>query len=474
MTRRVFIPFTVAAAMLVAACGAGPDVTGSPSTVPMSGGASQVIPTPGDARQASGEGSWEFPACDDVPSVTAPVEAYGVEPIYVANEMPVEAVRSWAVQQPGYQGIWIDRGHNGWITVAFSQEAEQRTADIEREFPGVGVVAVGVDYDVSDLEALRSRIHSELTTTLGDSFASWVSEGKGVVGLGVGVLTAEIRTELTARYSGLPLCVDGRDPATVPAPGPQPQSGDGWVLLVDEPHGGQAYRTGIAYDNESLDRLWKAVGLDSPIPEVDFQAQVVLWFGAVFGSSCPDIRLDDVIVDGSTVHALIVLPDPPVACTADANPHAFVVALERTRLPEGPFMIQLDENGPPPGAPEERTVVATDLSQPGSVASPDQIGLDPNLLEPHLIESGDIIEPGFPQPYRLYIHCGIQWLGKFNDVNWHTDEIMPAAWDPLVTGSETIDLTVTLYVDPEARVEAEANDVTITYSPTSDPIPGCD
>lgn len=464
MRRRVMITLTAVVAVLAAACGMGSDVAGSPS----------VLPTAGNSSRETNAGSWEFPSCDDAPSFTAPADSYGDEPIYVANEMPVEAVQAWAAQQPGYQGLWIDRDHNGWITVAFSEEAELRQSDIERVFPGAGVVAVAVAHDVSELEDLRSRIHADMSAMLGDSYASWVAESKGVVGLSVGVLTDEIREELTARYSGLPLCVDGRDPATVPAPGPQLQSADGWRLLVDKPFVGQPYRTGIAFDDESLTGLWKTIGLDSPIPEVDFQTDVVIWFGAVFGSSCPDIRLDDVIVAGSTVHAVIVLPEPPAACTADANPHAFVVALERARLPKGPFNLQLDEDGPPLGAPEERTIVDVDLSLPGSVANPDQTGPDPNLPEPHVIESGGFIEPGFPQPYRLYVHCGIQWLGELNGVNWHTTEDMPAEWGSLVSGAETIDLTVTLHAAPQAMVEAEANGFTIKYSPTNEPIPGCD
>jgi hypothetical protein len=211
------------------------------------------------------------------------------------------------------------------------------------------------------------------------------------------------------------------------------------------------------------------------VPEVDFETEVVIWFGAVYGSSCPDIRLDDVVVDGTTVHAVIVLPNPPVACTDDANPHAYVVAVERTKLPEGPFVIQLGPEDPPAGVPEERTVVDVDLSQPGAVAGPDDIGQDPGLPGPQYVESGDIIETGFARPYRLYIHCGIEWLGEFNDYNWRTDDPMPPEW----TGAklidfETIEVEITLSTGNPPQIDATANGATVTYTPSDDPVPGCD
>ena len=87
------------------------------------------------------------------------------------------------------------------------------------------------------------------------------------------------------------------------------------------------------------------------------------------------MRLDDVVADleHSIVHARITLLDAAVACTADALPHAYVIALERSSLPGGPFRIQLGADDPPPGVPEERTTVDANLSEPGSVAAPGEI-----------------------------------------------------------------------------------------------------
>lgn len=86
---------------------------------------------------------------------------------------------------------------------------------------------------------------------------------------------------------------------------------------------------------------------------------------------CCPVRLDGVVVGGTTLHGQIVVPGsvPDSARTADANPHSFVVAVERSLLPAGPFVVQLNATDPPVGAPMEGTAVDVDLSGPGSTAS---------------------------------------------------------------------------------------------------------
>lgn len=115
-----------------------------------------------------------------------------------------------------------------------------------------------------------------------------------------------------------------------------------------------------------------------------------------------------------------------------------------------------------------------DLSVPGAVATPEQIGPDPNLPEPFVLESGAVIEPGYPVPYRLYVGCGVDWLGELNGFNWRTTEAMPAEWKALVAETETIDVSLLLMTEPEPVIEATADGMTVTYRLTSDEIPDCD
>lgn len=443
-------------------------VTAEPSV--LSSSAASVPPS-----QTSSPGA-ALPLCNDVPEIHAPEDWYRDTPIYVSNEMPVEDVRDWAQRQPGYQDIWIDRDHLGWITVAFTHDVEQRQAELEREFPGVGVVAVHRQSTQRELEALQERAFDEL------SFAtsSGILTNKGVVSIGIGVMTEERVAAVDAAFGGQPVCIEGMDPAVAPVQGPQPVAGDGWRLLADEPHVGQAYRTGIAWDDASYEALWREVRLPDERPPVEFQSEVVIWFGAVFGISCPNIRLDDVVVDDerNLIYADIVLLDVG-GCTADANPHAYVVALERSRLPAAPFAIQLDEQGPPLGAPEERTVVDVDLSQPGAVAEPGEVHADPRLPEESVLGPGAIVEPGYPNVYRHATECGIEWLGPLNDVYWRTDvprdavDYIPPAWADLVSDG-AIDLTVNIRLTPEPRLSATTGGHTIQYRAVADEPPACD
>jgi hypothetical protein len=333
---------------------------------------------------------------------------------------------------------------------------------------------------MAGLEALQARVSEELGPLFNPS--SWISVTQGVVGIGVGVLKEDRVVAINERFAGERVCVEGIDPAAAPVEGPQSASGEGWRLLAGESGIGQPYRTGIATDETGYEQLWTDIGLTGERPVVDFSSEVVIWFGAVSGSSCPDLRLDDVTFDHQQglIYADIVLVDPPFGCTADANPLAYLVAVDRSMLPVGPFAIQLGAAGPPPGAPEERTLVNADLTQPGSVATSDQVGPDPALPEPFVLESGSIIEPGFELPYRLHIHCGIEWLGQLNDLYWRTEvppgilDYIPPEWKDAAAGQLFIEVTVVLQTNPEPTITATSNGHSVIYKPTADTPDGCD
>jgi hypothetical protein len=417
--------------------------------------------------------------CDAVPHIAAPAEAYGDAPIYVANEMPTEEIAAWARGKPGFEELWIDREHNGWVTVAFSEGADVRQAELEALFPGVGVVAVGVDWTMSALHDLQRRVAEELMPDVASG--SSISVFTGMVEVSIGVLSADRIAAVESAFAGERVCISGADPADVVPAGPQPIAGDGWRLLADEHPAGEPYRTGIATDAVSYRELWARIGLGGELPPVDFGAEVVVWFGAVYGSGCDHLRLDGVAVDHerSLLHAEIVLPGPPTGCNADANPHAYVVAVERAKLPRAPFAVQLGAADPPAGAPEERTIVEADLRRPGSVAAPDEVHGDPALREPQVVQPGDVIEPGFAMPFRMSVHCGIEWLGPLNDVAWRTQvppgasDFIPPAWQAVVA-DEHLGLSVLLQTDPEPTITATANGHAVVYRATNEEPPGCD
>ena len=329
--------------------------------------------------------------CEDVPRIEAPAERYRASPVYVGNEMPLEPVGEWARAQPGFQEMWIDRDRFGWITVAFTNDVAARDAELEAMFPDAGVVAVEVPSTLADLLSLQRRA-ADLLLAAGVEYAGSAADvTTWTVSLLVNAADERV-AEALAPVAGERICIEDTGP---PVPErPQPEAGSGWRLLADELVG-ESYRTWIATDEAQYEGLWDLVGLAGQRPLVDFDKEIVVWFGAVYGSSCP-IRLDDVVVDlgrsPPLVHAVTVAPGTGV-CTADANPHAYVVAIDRGALPAGPFAIQLGPEDRPLGPPEQRTLVHADLSRPGAVAAPEQIGLDRELAAggeppPRTAESG--------------------------------------------------------------------------------------
>jgi hypothetical protein len=417
-----------------------------------------------------------FPRCDEVPAVALPAAHLRDQPIYVANEQPVEELAAWARSHAGFEELWIDRANLGWVVLAFSEDGTARQDELTDRFPDVGAVVVEVDWTMDELTDLQDRVAADpALRELG--IATGVSVTQGVVSVELGELTQDRRSRL-APYLGERLCVSGVDPASLPSEGPQPQAGEGWRLLVDE-LAGEPYRTGIAADEEGLARLWERIGLTSVVPSVDLETEVVIWFGAVYGSSCPDLRLDDVVVDDdrALVYAEIIDVSRQVACTDDANPRAFVVAVERSRLPAGPFAIQLRADDPPPGAPEERTLVELDLTPPGASLSADAVGPDPSLAGPgpSTVGPGDLVEPGYPAAYRFDLHCGPEWLGPLNDVLWRSEvPDTPTAWrEARSPSTDELVVEVLLETDP-ARLTATANGHEIVYTPTAEEHPGCD
>jgi hypothetical protein len=426
----------------------------------------QTVPNPSPAPHSS------VPLCADLRFAEAPADWYRDQPIYVGNP-PTEGVRAWAARKPGFEELWIDREHNGWIALAFSRDADARQAELRAEFPEIGAVVVAVDWTKAELEVLQRRVMTELA-----GIVISVSSGnaKGVVSIGVPILTDEAVAAVEAKFAGERVCLEGLDPALAPIEGPQPQAGDGWRLIADQDETGQPYRTGIAFDANSYAQLWAEARLDGDPPNVDFETEVAIWFGAVHGSSCPRIRLDDVIVQGDLVHSVITELDVGI-CTADAIGRAFVVALQRSRLPHGPFRIQLEPD--PPRGGLARTIVDVDLSASGSVARPQDVHREDTSDGSSYVQPGGFIETCCAAMYQQTTHCGLEWLGPLNDVNWRTDEAsgidwLPDAWYGVPGRDQIIELKVRIDENQPPTLEATANGYTVTYVATAEDPPGCD
>ncbi|MEM8618958.1 MAG: hypothetical protein AAGF73_04485 [Actinomycetota bacterium] len=384
----------VAAVLFAAACGADTapdDALGAATTEAQPGTTSPTVATipasttePGRAPESSIEppedlGSLPFglTRCGPVTPIPADPDFYRDHPVYFGGDQPLDEVRVWAADQPAFEQLWIDQAHNGWLALGFSEGAAERQAELEQLFPGAGVVAVEIPYTTADLDALLAEVFA-IQAAMGNDRGGSAQPWLGRVSVWGGVLDAE-SLEPFAEFAGTPVCFEGIDPEDAVADGPQPEGGEGWRLLTVN-RGGPTYRTGVATTQGQYDALWSDLELTGTPPTVDFDSEIVIWFGAVYGSNCP-IRLDDVVTAPGLVHGDFVVPGNPPACNDDANGESYLVAVERSALPTEPFAIQLGPEDPPGGAPLERTLIAVDLSTPGSSALDGQIGPDPARLD---------------------------------------------------------------------------------------------
>lgn len=401
-----------------------------------------------------------LPMCDEVGYPTAPEDWYADSPVYVGNEMPIEEVRAFASALEGYETIWIDREHNGWVTVGFvDADVTAHQALLVDEFPDAGVVAVEMPYTYSELDRVRERINDELAS---DMNALNMFEARGVVIVWVGLLTPERIAIAEGVVGDDPACLEGMDPATTPEPGPQPASGDGWIYLavVDSMVGD---RPTVIADVESQQELWDDLGGGGSLPNAEFDTHIVVGFSVLYSGSCPETRFDDVVIEGDLVYPVISHLHAEQACTSDGNPRTYLIAIQRDFLPDPPFRISYQK-----GTVLEVQVTA-DLRQPGSVPTGDEIEGVTATLPRTATQTPLIIETGYPWPIIINLSCGIDYLGVINGVGWHiTDPTgIPAEWEDAAVDS-LLDVELLIEEGPEPTLTATAAGQDILYQPGPD------
>lgn len=253
------------------------------------------------------------------------------------NDATITEVRALIGDEPWFSEVFIDHVHRAvGVTVDDSVDVAEVQARLDDEIGDGATRVVGAARSEEELAEVQAVVVAYLDD-LGVRYAGTGSFGlQNVVRVDLEVLDPELIAGLAAAVSPGTVCVTGADPDDVVPEGPQPQAGDGWRLLADEPGIGMAYATGAATDQAGYEALWVEIGLPGEPPAVDFATEVVLWLGPAVSGSCPEIRLDDVVLDDATatVRPEIVLIGGNRSCTGDANPHAYVVAYERSRLPQ--------------------------------------------------------------------------------------------------------------------------------------------
>jgi hypothetical protein len=308
-----------------------------------------LIASCGDTQNAASSdvGSSLPDVVNDTSSVVTPIAAptrcseppFGEVPSSPPHAI-AEVVAPWVDAHPElFAGMWWDGATEEFVFPTVS--VDRATALITTELPADLSYRVElVGRSASDLESLQIRA-SELGL---DGF-----QGSGrrvwdaTVEINLAVLDqSSIDTVTEAFEANLDgICLTGADPDDVVPEGPQPTAGAGWRLLADQMGKGEPYTAQVALGGGEYDMLWSSLGLDGEQPTVDFDTEIVVQFGAVYSGSCPEIRLDDVVIDqaSGSVTAEIVQLGGERICTSDANPRSYLVAIDRSALPQPPFTV---------------------------------------------------------------------------------------------------------------------------------------
>lgn len=237
------------------------------------------------------------------------------------------------------------------------------------------------------------------------------------------------------------------------------------VVLIDGADVGDIYTTSLAADSADFAAMWQELGLIGQAPDVDFETQVVFYFGAVESRGCPLGAVVGLMYSAGEEKIFpdipVVVPEGSTGCNADANRHAVLVAVARDDLPSGMFSLWISADDPPGCCADGVTFVAA-----GEHTAPREASFPP-------LGSDGYLEVGNPRiAYQVSTHCGVEWLlVKINGEWWRALDLhetdaagidpVPSAWGD---SGASIDLVLTLVDDTTLRAGALGTNVTVTYA----------
>ncbi len=255
-------------------------------------------------------------------------------------ELPDEIaeLQAYGAEHPAeFGGLYIDDQSQGTIVMLFTDHLEEHSAAVRDIWPRVTVQ--GVRFSEAALLGVLENLDLQGMSAEGiEPISAGLDTMNNRVTLDVKSDDPTLEARLEERFGGMV------EVSVYPLPGDWSNvaQGDGWRLLAAGQSETDAYTVRAATDAQEWAAMWAAIGLDGDAPSVDFEREVAVSFGHGIGSSCPELRLDDVEIDGEFVFSRTSDPLSPRACTADLIGGAvFVVALERDALPDAGFTLQL-------------------------------------------------------------------------------------------------------------------------------------
>lgn len=261
-----------------------------------------------------------------------------------ANGRAAPRLERYGQRFPGtFAGVWLYHDAGGGVAIAFTDATETREREIAELDLGVPVRVAQARYSRRELDRVASAIVAAFQAD-GAPFAVATDVVRNVVAVHA---PSDARTaRLLAGISPADaICVDGpAETGEAPDGSGQAAFGDGWRLLADEPGRGPVWVADAATSQAQYDHLWQTLGLQGEPPRVDFATEIVLQLSPAVSGSCSEIRLTGLLIYDGIVRPEIELPASAAGgCTADANPHTYLLAVARATLPGTRFRVQLED-----------------------------------------------------------------------------------------------------------------------------------
>jgi hypothetical protein len=280
----------------------------------------------------------------DIGILVTPEEAAELDRRFAAQD-DLGALAAYGAEHPDtFGGMYIDQAAGGDVVLLFTRDVERHARVASALAPAGTTVRVRrVDFTEAELtELIDSLDFGSMQAPELEMVSASVDIIRNVVTLEVKTNDPTVKPRLEEAHRGrLEVIVH-----SVPGPWQNASEGDGWRLLAFGESGAvEAYTVRAATEAAAWAQMWDLIGLGAAQPAVDFETEVVVSFGHGVGSSCREMRLDDVTVANGEVFSIVSDPLAPRACTADlAGAAVFVVVVSRDALPADGFSLRLSEH----------------------------------------------------------------------------------------------------------------------------------
>jgi hypothetical protein len=200
--RRTTLLLCLAVTALVAtACSGGDDDSPSGATRVTLPGELPVVP---DTRASE----LAVPLCDDLPDPADSLDWSGAQFSDVAFPTRTRDALILALEFPYVADVWGGTGlREGWIVVGVTGGAVELQTLLDGSYPGARVLAMPLDWTVTELEVLAGEV-DVATDDLQLASPAIVSMSRGLVRVQLGTITAERAATLDA-FADRRVCIDG-------------------------------------------------------------------------------------------------------------------------------------------------------------------------------------------------------------------------------------------------------------------------